>query len=431
MQTGEGSLKSIAFFLALLFAGNSLGQSSQDDPQRIHGGPLTLASGLLEHDFVNFFAFGNGVYDNEDLGSAGNFSSFGEEVGGGVTAAHSFRNGSLSLSYRGAYRNYNNPTIGSGTDQNLSFGIGKQLTRRWGISFYQAAGIYLYGGTYFSVEPVGASAVETNPFSPETKFLNSGLSLSYQQTRRLSYSISGDFFLNRYNYPGAIGTTGVSGVISANYRLTRRTSFGGGYSHSYYGFTHNGGTLQADNFFVTLSHQFSSRWNASVSAGATRSSSVGTIAIPVFFITNGQVTTGYEVGHYNQSAIFPSFQGTLTHSLHRTQLAINAGQGISPGNGYFLASRNEFVNGFYSYSFRGSSLGFGGLYSRYSSVANAVSSVFTTTALTASYSRVLTRYIGASVGYNLVYYPQFGGRSDNRLSFGVFFTSKSVPLTLF
>ncbi len=205
-------MKSFTLLLIFAFAGVALAQDAPADPQT-HTSPLTLASGLLEHDFVNFYVFGNGIYDTQTLAGSTNVSSWGEEVGGGVSASHIFRDGSLSLSYRGAYRNYSNSIFGSGTDQSLSFGISKQVTRRWGISFYQAAGIYLYGGTYFSVEPVESNLVSTNPFSPETRFLNSALSVTYQQTRRLSYSFSGDFFLNRYNYAGAIGTTGTSGSV--------------------------------------------------------------------------------------------------------------------------------------------------------------------------------------------------------------------------
>lgn len=423
-------MKCFAFILISAFANVAFAQETPPADSSTRTTPWTLASGLLEHDFVNFYAFANGVYDNQGL-TQSNLTSWGEEFGGGVTAAHAFRNGMLSLSYRGSYRNYSNPLFGSGTDQNLSFGVSKQLTRRWGVSFYQAAGIYLYGGTYFSVVPVGSDFVQTNPFSPETRFLNSGVSLSYQQTRRLSFSFSGDFFLNRYNYAGAIGTTGTSASASAQYRITRRTSVGAGYTHSYYSYQHNSGTLQADNVFGTLSHQFASRWYASVSAGFIRTNNVGTIPFPVTFISNGQVVTGYVIGHYDETTIFPSFQGTLTRSLRRTQLSVTAGQGINPGNGFFLASRSEYVSGFYSYGLRGSNLGFGGTYSRFSSVSNAVSSAFNTASFSASYSKVLARYLGTNVNYNFIYYPQFGGRSDNRFSFGIFFTSKSIPITLF
>ncbi|MBV9763923.1 MAG: hypothetical protein JOZ48_03680 [Acidobacteriaceae bacterium] len=423
-------MKFCAIFLISLAAGVALAQDTTADSQT-RTTPLTLASGLLEHDFVNFYLFGNGIYDTETASGSPNVTSLGEEVGGGISASHLFRDGSLSLSYRGAYRNYSNSTFSSGTDQNLSFGISKQLTKRWGISFYQAAGIYLYGGTYFSVEPVGSNFVETNPFSPETKFLSSGLSVTYQQTRRLSYSFSGDFFLNRYNYGGAIGTTGTAGTATMQYRVTRRTTVGGGYSRSYYVFQHSAGSLQADSYFLTLSHQFSNRWNASVSAGATRTNNVGSILIPVSFITNGQITTGYVTGHYNVTTTFPSFSGSVTHNFHRTSLSVNAGEGLSPGNGFLISSRSFYVNGFYSYSMRGSSLGFGGTYTRYTSIANSVSSAFTTVSFVASYSRVLTRYFGVNVNYSLINYPQFGGRSDNRITFGAFFSSKSIPITLF
>lgn len=432
MQMGERLLvKGFRLGLLSLFVGGAFAQSTTPPDPQASTNPLTLASGLLEHNFVNFYAYANGVYDTQSLPGSQSLDSWGEEFGGGITAAHQLQNGSLSLDYRGDYRNYQSSDYGSGTDQNLNFGINKQLSKRWTLSFYQAAGIFLYGGTYLSVQPVGSNAVSTNPFSPETKFLSSSLTMNYQYTRRLSFSISGNFFLNRYNYAGAIGTTGFIGTLSTSYRLTRHTSFGAGYSHNYYGYQQGAGNAQADNVYLFVSHQFRSNWNASLNAGVTRSNSAGTITIPVSFLADGQIISGYEVGHYNQTTIFPSFQGTLTHSLRHTQVSLTAGQGISSGNGFFLASRSDFANGFFSYTMRHSSLGIGGAYYRYGSVANTVTAGYTSASLIASYSINLARHFGTSLGYTLVYYPDFGGRSENRFTFGVFFSSKNVPLTLF
>jgi hypothetical protein len=55
------------------------------------------------HNFVNFYAFGNGVYDSTfPVYQSGQFNNptsdqgaWGYEVGGGVTASHEFKHGSL------------------------------------------------------------------------------------------------------------------------------------------------------------------------------------------------------------------------------------------------------------------------------------------------------------------------------------------------
>lgn len=428
-QRGKGFVKFVAFLIIF-------GCASVAWAQQVPTGPgtttniVTLASSLLEHDFFNVFAYANGVYDSQTYSGSSNLHNFGEEVGGGVTAFHVFHNGQLSLNYSGGYRNYSG-SFGSGTNQNLAFGIAKQLSKRWTIRLSQGGGIYLYGGTYFSTQPVGTNTIATNPFSPETRFLNSDLSLTYQQTRRLSFTFTGDFFLYRYNYPGAIGTTALSGAASGGYRITRRTSVGAGYSHSYYHYQRNAGTVLADSVFLTLSHEFANRWNANISAGATRTSGSGTVEFPVVFLNNGQLQSGYVLGHYNQTAIFPSYSGSLSRSLRRSTFSLSGGQGINAGNGYLLASKSEYVSGFYSYSWLGSSLGLGGSYSTFSSVSNTVSNRFDTASFLASYSKVLMRYFGVSAAYSFIYYPSYKGASDNRISAGIFFTSRSIPTTLF
>ncbi len=173
-----------------------------------------------------------------------------------------------------------------------------------------SAGIIFYGGTFFSVEPTLTGIIPTNPFTSETKFLSSGLSLSYQQTRRLSYSFSGSFFLQRYNYAGAIGTTGGSGSGSAFYRITSRTTVGGTYSHSYFVYQANAGQAQIDTIAATLSHQFHSHWSVSLSGGVTRSSVSGTAFVPVtLMLPNGQTVGGYTGWQVQHGFGFPFFLG--------------------------------------------------------------------------------------------------------------------------
>ena len=410
--------------------------SSQDNSQGAFS-PVSLASEFFEHDFFNFYAFGDGAYDTYAPLQNGhsNNGAFGWDVGGGVNGVHTFRDASLSLSYRGDYRDYKSSFFGSGTDQNLSLAYGKRLGRRWTFGVSTSAGIIFYGGTFFSVEPTLTGIVPTNPFTSETKFLSSGLSLSYQQTRRLSYSFSGSFFLQRYNYAGAVGTTGGSGSGSVFYRITSRTTVGGTYSHSYFVYQANAGQAQIDSIEATLSHQFHSHWSVSLSGGVTRSGVSGTAFVPVvLMLPGGQTVGGYQVGKYNTVSDFPSFSGTVSHGYHRSQFSVSAGQGIVAGNGYFLASKSQYLNGVYSYSYRRSNISAGGGYFRLSSVANSVSNTYSSSSLSFNYGVSLMRYLGANFRYDYVHYGTlnpYTGITDNRLSFGFSFSSKSIPLTLY
>jgi hypothetical protein len=405
--------------------------------------PVTLAQPLEPalRNYVNFYAFGNGVYDSTfPVYQGGQFNnptadqgSWGYEVGGGVTAFHDFNRGSLSLSYRGGYRNYQGSIYPSGTDQNLSLYFRKVLNRRWAFSFSQAAGIFLNGGTYFSLQPSQSSSLQLNPYTQNTKFLSSSLTLSYQQSMRLSYEFGGDFFLTRYGGAAPFGTTGGTGSASLLYRLTRRTTASGTYSHGYNVYQGHAGRSYSDSLYLTLSHDFSLRWHAGISAGMNRVHSSGTVFLPFAFLVNDSIVDVYVPGRYDQTTAFPYFQASLSRAWKRSQFTVNAGQNVNSGNGIFLASRNDFANGFYSYGKQKWNIGFGGNYSRLTSVSNAAGS-YSSLSFSGSLGYSLMQHLGLNLRYDYADYGSFGpigGRIDNRVTFGLLLSSKNVPATLF
>jgi hypothetical protein len=435
----------VALFAAPWLAGTLLAQQSSQVPptaspedQGPSANPITtLASQFFEHDFFNFFLFANGVYDTVPStinNRTTNQGGLGFDGGGGADARKQFKDGYVSLAYRGDYRDYSSNFFPSGTDQSLSFAYAKRLSRRWSFNLDVNGGIFLYGGTFFGAQPSQVDYVQTNPFSSESKFLSGGVSLAYRQTRRLSYVFNGQYYLNRYNIPGSIGATGVTGAGSVLYRLTARTTVGGTYSHTYFTYQRGAGQAQANTVVATVSHIFHGHWYASASGGFTRTASSGTISVPVLIIEGNNLIPGYEIGHYNRVTTFPSVIGTVTRQLRRSSINVSGGQNIASGNGVFLASKNLFLTGYYSYSTRRSNLSFGGGLSHLTSVANTVSSSYTTSSFTASYAYNLMRHLGANFRYDFVRYGTLGSvgsLTDNRIMFGVYFSSKTVPLTLF
>lgn len=412
--------------------------SEPQDAGETRGLPVTLAGQFFEHDFVNYSLFGNVIFDTNLATLPGaqavNGSGVGWSAGGGVSASHLTRNSAFSLSYRGDYRRYGRSGYGSGTDQHLGLDYSRRLSRRWSTGINAGGGILLYGGGFYSVTPSSASTVATNPLSTETRFLSVGINFSYQQTRRLSYVFGGNFFLNNYNYAGAINSVGGSGTLSAVYRLTGKTTVAGTYSHTYYTYSHDAGSSTLDGVSLTLTHNFPGRWQASATAGVNRSHTSGVISLPVSIIVGQQVVDGYVTGAYDSVTFVPSFQGSLTRYLHHSALSVSGGQGIIPGNGLFLTSRSQFLNGTYSYSTRRSNISFGGGYSRLSSIANGVSQTYSTGNFSASYSYVVRRHLSADFRYDFIRYGglfNYGGVTEHRLSAGLSLSSKSIPLTLF
>ncbi|MBV9611352.1 MAG: hypothetical protein JO091_02725, partial [Acidobacteriaceae bacterium] len=365
---------------------------------------VTLASGFLEHNFFNVYAYGNGVYDTyapiERNGVTVNNGSFGYEVGGGINGTHALRGGNFSLSYQGGYRSYNSQSYSSGTYQNLSIGLYKRLTRRWTFSWSANGGIFLFGGAFFTPDPNLTTSVVTNPFSSETKFASTGVTFAYQQTRHLSYIFSGNLFLQRYNYSGGIGTTGTTGSVGVQYHFAPRSFVSGYYAHSYYKYQRNIGEADIDSLSMSLTHIFPAHWTVTLSGGASRSNTSGIVTVPVTLIVGNQAVGGYFLGRFQQVSWVPSFSGNVSHNWRRYVLSIGGGQGVNAaGNGYYLTSRTEYLYGVASRGFRRSNISAAGGYQRLSSVANAVSSTFISTSLSATYGVNLVRYVGAFVRY--------------------------------
>lgn len=428
----------LAFPTIAAFAQQASQNSQPPDQNPQAQNTLTSLAGQFFHgDFVNFVAEGAGIYDNNRAlinGGQGGAGSFGFSVTGGVQAYHRFRTSFLSLSYAGGYTDYQGSGYGSGTHQNLSLLYSRQLSRRWNFGLVESAGIFQYGVGYYG-QPNAPTAAIANPFSPSTRFLSSGVSLGYRQSARLSYEFGGNFFLARYSYPGAIGTTGVSGSGSLVYRLTARTTVGATYSHSYYRYQQSAGQAILDGGYFNLTHQFGDFWTASLSVGITRSDSAGIIRVPVSVILNGQQVTGYAVGPYKLDKITPSVSGSVSRRFRRVLATVSAGQTVSPGNGFYLASRNRYISGTASYSMgRRANISASGGYFFLTSLSNTISSNYGTGSFGASYSYVVARHISANFRYDYFKYgnvSSLGGVGDNRLTFGVSFSSSSIPLTLY
>jgi len=244
--------RAISYCAVSLLAAVTLAAQDSQNPSPITNRSIpSMVGQLFDQDFVNFYVFGNANYDNriplQSSSITNQFGAWGYTVGGGVTLARRLHDGDLSLSYRGDYRDYFNSSYGSGTDQNLSLLYDKRLSRRWTVSIPVSAGILLYGSGGYSFATGAGSLVSPNSLSPETRFVQTGVNLTYQQTKRLSYVFGGTYFLNNYNYSAAIGSTGVSGSGSVMYRLTGRTTLGATYSHSYYHYTQNAGQTSIDS----------------------------------------------------------------------------------------------------------------------------------------------------------------------------------------
>ncbi len=409
-------------------------QTASDVPQ-----PSTsLASQFFEHDFVNVYAFGNGLWDSAlpQISNTGAYrgSAFGYDAGGGLTLGHELKQGNFSLSYRGDYRSYGKTSYSNGTNQSLSLLFSKRLSRQWSILMQASGGLVSYGGQIYSEASAPGTTLLTNPLSSESRFANGGITLTYEQTRRLSYTFSGQGFYNSYSYAGAISSIGGTGTGSINYRTTSRTTIGGSYSHTYFSYSGRAGTTSIDSGFLTLQHTFPAHWFLSLSGGVSHSHTQGIITEPVTLVLDQQLVMGYITGPYDSKTYSPSFQGSLTKNIHHSFFSVNGGQGVNAGNGTFLTSKNQYVGATFSQVHHLSNLSFGGGYSRLTSLANTVTERYTSATASVSYGFPIIHFISGNIRYDFTHYADLytlHGVNDNRITLGLSFSSKSIPLTLF
>jgi hypothetical protein len=370
------------------------------------------------------------VYDS----GYGVLSGTGIEGSWGVTGAHAFETGSISLLYSGDYRHYTN-NLPSGTDHNLSFAFKKALSRRWRFYIDLSSGILLTGASYYVILPNQTNVLQTNPYSPTTKFVSGTTGLSYQASRRLSYQFGGGYSLSRYESPTPFGSNGVSTYGSVLYRTGRRTTVSANYTLVDYMYRYGAGDAQANTVYLGLAHDFGTRWELGLNGGISRASASGTIVAPPGF--NQATGGGITFGHYDNVTYLPYFSASLSRLWRSSKLSAVVGQDVASGNGIYLASRNLHGYGAYSYTRGKGTLGASAGYGRLSSVANTVATAYTIKSASISYGYALLKYLGLVFRYDYINYDGLrdipnGVNTDHRISFGVVFNSmQKVPVTLF
>lgn len=424
---------------ALAARGQNLPEPQAGTPADNGNLPATLIQPIERAaDYLNFYAFADGIYDatNAQFGVYRGANGASYDAGGGVSAGHDFSTGTFSFSYRGDYRSYSNGENVSGTDQNLTFFYRKILNRRWTISFNELGGIYPEGTIVPQPSPVTESNfLQTSPFSLNLKFSGTTFATSYKVTNRLSYEFTGTFDLIRYNSPISYGDDDGIGTASVLYRLTRATTLSGTYQFSDFVFQHNAGEAVVHSAYGTVSHHFANRWEVGASGGASYTHDSGTMTIPYNFQIGGVTVPVYLTGRYNEHAALPYFQGTATKHMLHSLVSVSGGESVTPGNGFFLASRTIGINGVFSYSLPRMNFSGGGYWSRLTSIANSAGGYNVQTVdLDLSYSYNLIRHLGLNARYDHIGYNTIGagaGYIDNRMSVGFFFSSKDVPLAIF
>jgi len=282
-----------------------------------------------------------------------------------LSGRHLWRHDQIGLNYAGNFSQYPGGaslTSLTGMNNSLNFDYGHAFSRR--VSFQLVESLQSFSQNYSLENPAlastGTSVANIDlATSPSVQLVNNSfrqsstsLSMTFQQSRRLSYNISITGFLNAQSTAGLQGMTGRQASGDVNYRLTRKATVGTYYSYTSYLYDKH--VAQADSHTVGLIYSYALNGHTQLQTrvGATQIESLGYETIPLdpglaFVLGQSSTTINAYARHWTSDVsaqLSRQFRGQRTASIAYAH-------GQSPGNGLLLTSVQQTVTAGYTMSF--------------------------------------------------------------------------------
>lgn len=394
-------------------------------PPADYGGPAILSRGggpsIGGGDLASLrpFITLSGVYDS-GLGPAlinpqGNIpytAGYGLESMFGVTGAHSWKESSLDLDYRGTLREYDQNTSYNGMDNSLILDYKRRINSRVTIVLDEDAAHYQrayslplagYYNTGFNAYDPTFSGMTTNDLldTPTTVLMTSGR-LIYQESARLSFSMGGSGFLVRRSSSELIGSEGYTATGDMAYRVNRYQTLSVSYDFNHYDFQNAYGQSDIHGVALGYSLRMGRNWELALSGGGFRIESLRLTQVQLDPLIAALLGTQYGVGKFYGVAYVPRYGGHLMRTFHHASASLAYDRTVLAGNGVYMTSSYQHGTLGYTYSgFRRLTLQAGANYSELS-------------ALTQSIGRYRDYSGGAGFTYKLVKSLALVGRFDAR-----------------
>ena len=357
-----------------------------------YGGPAILIRGQApsamtasQIDFQPFLSL-SGTYNTglggvsvDPQGKPTNDASYGGSVAAGISGTHSWKHTRLGLNYSISATHYAQASFFDGVNQSLSLGLTHVLSRHSALAFSVSAGMsssYNMGLTLISTVPFDPSTLyqPTNDFyDNRTVYASSRVAYTIQKSTRLSFSFAGDGFLTRRRSTALYGVGGLGARGDMQYRLTRRSSVGAGYSFTHFAFNGIFSSTDVHNFVGSYSVTLTRSTEFTGYGGAARYETKFAQTVPVDPAIAALIgINSANVVVYNRS-ITSTYGARISRVVRKGTLFFSAGRGVTPGNGLFLTSTSTNVTGGFSYGgLRRWSLSTAGMYSTSQSVGNVI-----------------------------------------------------------
>jgi hypothetical protein len=421
---------------AVVLLGTLLGTAAPGLAQ--YAGPAILLRGEAPApmqgaaiDFRPFFALSAGYTSGlsgvsvDPAGNAINDSSLDMQVSGGVSGNHAWKHVKLGLDYRASLRHNPKYSYYDGSDQSLNLGITDRLTRHTTLSLRESAGLMSNNFGLPTLNPAvpfdpSTAYIPTNDFyDNRTFYVSTQADLVIQRSARLSFDFGGDGFLQRRRSSALYGATGGGARADVQYRVSRRSSIGMGYTYAHYSFTGIFSSTDLHGVVATYAIRLSRNLEFSGYAGFLRLETKFTQLVPL----DPAIATLLGVGAVKevayQTRYIPNVSLRLSHTVQRGVFFVSGGRAVTPGNGVFLTSTTTNAGAGYGYTgLKRWSINTALVYNRSSSLGNVVGA-YGTYVGSAGISRQLVRsthgFLNAS--FNKYDSPTF--RNYNRWTYNV------------
>jgi hypothetical protein len=338
-----------------------------------YGGPAVLTRGQApvamapsQIDFRPFLSIDAG-YDTglngvsvDPNGKTPNLHSTAVAAAAGISGFHSWKHTTLGLDYRASFRHYDTQSYYDGTDQLLLLSLTHMLSRHVMFSLREDAGLY-------SQNYAAPSLLQTVPFDPATAYVptadffdnrtmyfSTQLDLQVQLSTRLSFDVGADGFLTRRRSTALYGVKGAGARGDLQYRLSRRTTIGLGYTYTHYAFHGIFSSTDLHSLVASYAVRLSRTVELSATGGAMRFENKFVQNVPIdpaiaaVICVPGQPCGSTQVV-YGVSYI-PNITARLSKVVPRGVVFVTGGQSVTPGNGLFLTSKSLILGGGYSYT---------------------------------------------------------------------------------
>ncbi len=348
--------------------GNPAGDESAATSTEVYSGPAMLSrgnqpaiTGAAVDTIQPFFnltrIYGTGLAGGVSANDPNALQS-GVQLGFGMKGTHRWRRTTLQVVYQGDYRDYSGlaagtgPT-GNGLNQMMVATAVSQLRRHLELSIRQTGGILKQDVGGLLLQPAfleSSSTLPTNePFSSGLKLIDTVATLTYQKTRRLSFSgsIEGSFL--RQDSIALVGTN--SGIVTADmaYRLSNRSTIGLDYGFNHFGYT-TFGSADVNRAGMDYSWRATKTVNLEFQAGMAHSSTVALATVPLDPDLAALLGEGAAIQVSHRSLNTPVMNARVTKQWRRASADLGYQRGISPGNGLVLASTQTSLNAGFHYS---------------------------------------------------------------------------------